>query len=128
LFRLIGTHAQTAGVEFRAARAHPTPTLQVCDIVPRVGSEDYERTLGVAEAITLAGKQCPNAHVRSCADAALDAIKSGGGAAIEQQVYLVLSAMQGWRGDRASQIHRSLSAFLKGSASARKDRAGSKSG
>ena len=77
-----------------------------------MGSGDYERTLGVAEAITLVTQQCPNAHVRESAERALDAIKGGDQAVLKQQVFLVLTTMRGWRGDRATQIFRSLQAFL----------------
>lgn len=77
-----------------------------------MGSEDYERTLGVAEAITLVTQQCPNAHVRASAEAALDAIKGGDSDILKQQVFLVLTSMRGWRGDRATQIYRSLQSFL----------------
>ncbi len=73
---------------------------------------DYSRTLGVIEAITVVTLQCPNGSVRGCAERALEAIKAGGADALREQAYFVLTAIQGWRGDRASQVHASLSAFL----------------
>jgi hypothetical protein len=74
--------------------------------------DDYSRTLGVIEALTVVTKQCPNGSVRSCAEASLAAIRAGGASTLRDQAYLVLTAMRGWRGDRAAQVHRSLSAFL----------------
>ncbi len=81
-------------------------------MVPRMGSGDYDRILGVAEAITLVTQQCPNAHVRESAQSALGAVEKGGREALLQQVFLVKTAMRGWQGERAAQIHRSLQAFL----------------
>jgi len=80
-------------------------------------AEDYARQLGVVEALTLVTKQCPNGAVRHSAEQALSDLtnqKSGG---LRNQVYFVLTAMKGWRGDRASQIHRSLTAYLEESSS-----------
>ena len=74
--------------------------------------DDYERTLGVIEAITVVTQQCPSGSVRACAERALEAIKDGGSSALREQAYFVLTAIQGWRGDRAGQVHASLSAFL----------------
>jgi hypothetical protein len=68
--------------------------------------------LGVAEAITLVTQQCPNGQVRDSAQAALDAIERGGSDVLPQQVFLVKTAIRGWQGERAAQIHRSLQAFL----------------
>jgi len=74
--------------------------------------DDYSRTLGVIEAITAVTRQCPSGAVRACAERALEAIKAGGPDALRDQAYLVLTAIQGWRGDRATQVHASLDAFL----------------
>jgi hypothetical protein len=74
--------------------------------------DDYSRTLGVIEAITVVTQQCPSGAVRACAERALDAIKAGGAATLREQAYFVLTALQGWRGDRASQVHASLTAYL----------------
>ena len=81
-------------------------------MVPQMGPDDYDRTLGVIEAITLAGQQCPNAMVRLSADHALEAIRKKGATALPMQASLVMTSMQGWRGERASQIQRSLEEFL----------------
>jgi len=43
---------------------------------------------------------------------ALEAIKEGGAETLKEQAYFVLTAIQGWRGERARQVHRSLSRYL----------------
>ena len=73
---------------------------------------DLERDLGVIEAITMVTRTCPSGVVVNAAERALDAIKKDGADAMKQQAYFVLTAMKGWRGDRAIQIHRSLSNYL----------------
>jgi len=93
-------------------RAFSTAFGRGCDIVPQMGDGDYERNLGVVEAITLASKQCPNASVRTSAERALETIRKDGAAALPTQAYLLMTSMRGWRGERASQIHRSLQLFL----------------
>ena len=87
-------------------------------MVPRMGEDssganaDYERDLGVIEAITFVTRSCPSGVVVNAAERALDAIKEGGPDVIKQQAYFVLTALQGWRGDRARQVHRSLTKYL----------------
>lgn len=76
---------------------------------------NYDRTLGVVEAFTVVCEQCPSGAVRGVAERALEAAKQGGRGVLEEQAYFVLTAIQGWRGERASQVHRSLSDFLKAS-------------
>ena len=99
-----------------------------CDIVPRLGEDarepmtsnadtteeaaDYDRDLGVIEAITFVTRSCPSGVVVSVAEQALEVIKQGGAEVIPQQAYFVLTSMQGWRGDRARQVHRSLTKYL----------------
>ena len=78
----------------------------------RDSDRDYDRDLGVIEAITFVTRSCPSGVVVSVAEQALEAIKEGGADVLKQQAYFVLTAMKGWRGDRASQVHRSLSRFL----------------
>jgi hypothetical protein len=73
---------------------------------------DYERTLGVIEAFIAVRDQCPSGAVRSVATRALEAARSREQGVLQQQAYFVLSAIQGWRGERSSQVHRSLRAFL----------------
>ncbi len=68
--------------------------------------------LGIVEALSLVTKQCPSAPVRKTAEQALADLKNENSAGLQNQVYFVLTAMKGWRGDRASQIHRSLTSFL----------------
>ena len=75
-------------------------------------SPDFERELGVIEAITYVTRSCPSGVVVAAAERALDSIKEGGPDVIKQQAYFVLTALQGWRGDRARQVHRSLAAYL----------------
>ncbi len=77
-------------------------------------STDYQRTLGVIEALTAVKNQCPNGSVRAAAEVALDAVGRGGRDVIREQASFVLSSMRGWRGERAAQIHRSLESFLAG--------------
>ena len=73
---------------------------------------DYDRNLGVVEAIMMVTRSCPNGRVVSVAEQALEAIKAGGADVIKNQAYFVITAMKGWRGDRASQVHRSLKHYL----------------
>jgi hypothetical protein len=75
-------------------------------------ARDYDRDLGVIEAITWVTRSCPSGVVVSLAERALAEIKAGGASAMQQQAYLVLSALQGWRGERARQVHRSLTRYL----------------
>ena len=78
-------------------------------------ADDYERTLGVIEAITIVTQQCPSGAVRACAERALAGIQTGGADSLREQAYIVLTAVQGWRGDRARQVHSSLEVFLSAS-------------
>ena len=75
-------------------------------------SVDYERDLGVIEAITTVTRSCPSGSVIRAAEQALAAIESGGADALAQQAYFVLISIKGWRGDRARQVHRSLTRYL----------------
>jgi hypothetical protein len=74
--------------------------------------DDYRRTLGVIEAITVVTQQCPSGAVRACAERALDTIRTEGSSAVREQAWFVLTAIRGWRGDRAQQVAASLSHFL----------------
>ena len=78
----------------------------------QTGDGNYDRNLGVIEAIMIVTRSCPNGRVVSVAEQALEAIKTGGADVIKNQAYFVLTAMQGWRGERASQVHRSLKRYL----------------
>ena len=71
---------------------------------------DYERDLGVVEAFVAVRDQCPSGAVRRVAERAIESGKDR--AALKEHAYFVLTAIQGWRGERASQVHRSLRAFL----------------
>ena len=73
---------------------------------------DYDRDLGVIEAITIVTRSCPNAGAITAANQALEAIKLGGPDSLRQQAYFVLVAIRGWRGERGRQVHRSLSRYL----------------
>lgn len=70
------------------------------------------RRLGVIEAFTAVIRSCPSGPVRAVAERALETVEREGAGALPMQAYLVLTAMQGWRGDRASQVRASLEAFL----------------
>ena len=71
-----------------------------------------ERPLGVIEALMSVRDQCPHAAVRQHAERALEAIRVGGSAALKEQVFLVLSTLGGWRGDKAFAVKRALRGFL----------------
>ena len=73
---------------------------------------DYERTLGVVEAITAARDQCPSGAARNATERALEAIKTGGAEVMREQAWFVCASLQGWRGERADQVRRSLNIFL----------------
>jgi hypothetical protein len=75
------------------------------------------RTLGVIECFVAVVKQCPSGSVRRMAESALAAVERGGATALPEQAFLVLTAVRGWQGKRATQVKRSLSAFLEGAAS-----------
>jgi hypothetical protein len=120
----------------RSLLVSPAPALasenleQGCDIVLFMGddvpeqdetknepNEDYARDFGVVEAITVVTRSCPSGVVVKVAEQALEAIKEGGPAVLKQQAYFVLTALQGWRGDRARQVHRSLTRYLENDSS-----------
>jgi len=91
-------------------------TPPAADVIDLSGTttapKDYDRDLGVIEAISIVTRSCPNGRVVAAANSALDAIKAGGSDSLKEQAYFVLTAIQGWRGDRAGQVHRSLSSYL----------------
>ncbi len=82
------------------------------DASQRDSDRNYDRDLGVIEAITVVTRSCPNGGVTRAAKGALEAIKTGGPDTLKEQVYFVLIAIKGWRGERARQVHRSLSRYL----------------
>lgn len=75
-------------------------------------SDEPERTLGVVECFTAVVRHCPKGPARSVAESALAALEREGASALAEQAFLVLTAIQGWQGGRASQVKRSLQAFL----------------
>ena len=78
--------------------------------------KDYTRQLGVVECFVAITNECERGPVRAVASQALEAIKERGPGVMREQVYYVLTALQGWRGVRARQIHDSLTAFYESSA------------
>lgn len=82
-------------------------------------SRDYERTLGVIESFQVVLDQCPSGAVRGVAERAFEAIKTrrGDPGVLREQAFFVLSAIQGWRGERSSQVYRSLSEFIESKSS-----------
>ncbi len=74
------------------------------------GGKDYTRQLGVVESFVAITRECPSGPVRAMAERALEAIKQNPDS-MREQVYFVLAALQGWRGERATQVHDSLTAF-----------------
>ena len=79
--------------------------------------KDYSRQLGVVESLVAITNQCPSGPVRTVASQALEAIKTKKPGVMREQVYYVLTALQGWRGARARQIHDSLTAFMESQSS-----------
>lgn len=73
---------------------------------------DRPRRLGIIEAFTAVINSCPSGSVRAVAENALETIERDGAEAMPMQAYLVLTAMQGWRGDKSAQVRESLEAFL----------------
>jgi hypothetical protein len=82
-----------------------------------VPDADYSRRLGVIEALVVITRQCPSGSVRAVAEGALEAVKSNTPGVLDEQAYLMLTAMRGWRGERATQVRESLAAFLDRNAS-----------
>ena len=78
--------------------------------------DDRSRLLGVVECFAAVRDQCPSGAVRRVAEQALARVARDGAAVLADEAFLVLSAAQGWRGDRAAQVKRSLRAFLEGRA------------
>lgn len=78
----------------------------------RAMNNEEDRILGVVEAITAVTRQCPHGSVVGAAERSLDVIKERGADAMAEQAFLVLTAIQGWRGDVAQQVHRSLRSFI----------------
>lgn len=76
------------------------------------GASDETRRLGVIEAFTAVLNSCPSGSARAVTETALEAVKRDGADAMPMQAYLVLTAIQGWRGERAQQVRASLEAFL----------------
>ncbi|MFT5442237.1 MAG: hypothetical protein ACI8W3_001279 [Myxococcota bacterium] len=74
-------------------------------------AKDYSREMGVVECFVAITNECQSGPVRNVASHALEAIKERKPGVMREQVYFVLTAIQGWRGERASQIHRSLTHF-----------------
>lgn len=66
----------------------------------------------MVESFTIVTEQCPNGAARSVAERAIEAAKRGGAGDLREQAFYVLTAIRGWRGDRAAQVHRSLKAFV----------------
>jgi hypothetical protein len=73
---------------------------------------DGERTLGVVECFAAVARQCPKGPARAIAEHALATLERDGAAALREQAFLVLGAIQGWQGERAAQVRRSLRIFL----------------
>ena len=78
--------------------------------------DDANRKLGVVEAISVVRDQCPSGAVRRVAERALDDIKTKREGALREQAFNVVSAIAGWRSNRATQVHTALTAFLDESA------------
>ncbi len=88
-------------------------------------AKDYARQLGVVECFFAINNECPSGPVRATAAQALEAIKGRQPGVMREQVYYVLSAIQGWRGERARQVHDSLTAFYESTSPAPESQEGS---
>ena len=77
-----------------------------------MSTPDHDRTLGVVEAMAAARDQCPSGRARAVAEGALEACKGAEARILREQAWLVMNALQGWRGERADQVRRSLASFL----------------
>ena len=86
-----------------------------------MAEKDYTRTLGVIECFRAVTNECPKGPARVMAEAALASVERDGASVLPNQAYLVLTALRGWRGERAQQVHRSLQAFIEGAAEASGD-------
>lgn len=82
--------------------------------------DDWSRALGVVECFVAVVNQCPNGSVRRVAEGALETVKRDGANALPEQAFLVLTAVRGWQGERATQVKRSLQAFLDAGSGARR--------
>jgi hypothetical protein len=74
--------------------------------------DNSDRKLGVVEAIIAVRDQCPSGAVRRVAERALDDIKTKREGALREQAFNVLSAIKGWRSNRATEVHVALKSFL----------------
>ena len=77
-----------------------------------MAEKDYTRTLGVIECFHAVTNECPKGPARAMAEAALATVEKEGAEALPNQAFLVLTALRGWRGERADQVQRSLQSFL----------------
>jgi hypothetical protein len=100
------------GFGIRPNRSQSQPDTIPCVFMTGEPKAQTERDLGVIEAITVVTRSCPSGVVVGAAERALEAIKTGGPGVLRDQAYFVLMAIQGWRGDRATQVHRSLTHYL----------------
>ncbi len=75
-------------------------------------ADEHERDLGVVEAFMAVRDQCPSGAVRAMAERAIESARGGKAGVLREQAFYVLTAIQGWRGERATQVNRSLRAFL----------------
>lgn len=77
-----------------------------------IPTDDPGRTLGVVECFAAVVRHCPKGPARALAESALAAVEREGAGALAEQAFLVLTAIQGWQGERAARVKRSLQAFL----------------
>lgn len=75
-------------------------------------TEQPARLLGVIESFRAVIDQCPSGRARRVTETALETIERDGAAAMRDQAFLVVTALRGWRGDRAALVRRSLETFL----------------
>jgi hypothetical protein len=76
------------------------------------GDAGGERLLGVIECFTATRDQCPSGAVQRVARQGLEVIGREGASALPMQAFILLTAIRGWKGDRARQVRASLERYL----------------
>jgi hypothetical protein len=79
------------------------------------GADDPTRALGLVECFVAVRQHCPNPAARRLAEEALAAVERDGAAVLAEHAFLVLTAVRGWQGGRASRVKASLRDFVEAS-------------
>jgi hypothetical protein len=73
------------------------------------GADDPTRALGLVECFVAVRQHCPNPAARRLA------VERDGAAVLAEHAFLVLTAVRGWQGGRASRVKASLRDFVEAS-------------